>query len=398
MEMILNATLQNGIMLERKREVQDMDLNELKRRKDAIGYEYDEIAELAGVEEEVVRQLFEDDPEEIPKDVRLKIESVFNVSPKNGGGMEISYSLPTEFFSSAQPKPAEEKLVSEKRKPAAKKSGSMKLEEMKRRKYELGYTNEMIAEKSGIPLSTIQKIFAGFTLNPRYETRQAIEAVLNESPDKVMETAVTYNAGLGAEKKQGEYTLEDYYDMPDERRVELIDGVIYDMATPSPIHQKLAMELSRPIEEYIRKKKGNCIVFGVPVDTRILKDNKTMVQPDVMVVCDRNKLTHHGVEGAPDLIVEILSPSTKRKDMTVKLSKYIEAGVREYWLVDPEKKKVLVYLSEEETLMEDLDVKLYGFEDQIPVMIFDGECVIDMKEIYENNRFLFDLMEEGEKK
>jgi len=375
-----------------------MDLNELKRRKDAIGYEYDEIAELAGVEEEVVRQLFEDDPEEISKDVRLKIESVFNVSPKNGGGMGISYSLPTEFFSSAQPKPAEEKPVSEKRKPAAKKSGSMKLEEMKRRKYELGYTNEMIAEKSGIPLSTIQKIFAGFTLNPRYETRQAIEAVLNEYPDKVMETAVTYNAGFGAEKKQGEYTLEDYYDMPEERRVELIDGVIYDMATPSPIHQKLAMELSRPIEEYIRKKKGNCIVFGAPVDTRILKDNKTMVQPDVMVVCDRNKLTHHGVEGAPDLIVEILSPSTKRKDMTVKLSKYIEAGVREYWLVDPEKKKVLVYLSEEETLMEDLDVKLYGFEDQIPVMIFDGECVIDMKEMYENNRFLFDLMEEGEKK
>ena len=84
--------------------------------------------------------------------------------------------------------------------------------------------------------------------------------------------------------------------------------------------------------------------------------------------------------------------------MTVKLSKYIEAGAREYWLVDPEKKKVLVYLSEEETLMEDLDVKLYGFEDQIPVMIFDGECVIDMKEIYENIRFLFDLMEEGEKK
>ena len=177
-----------------------MELNELKRRKDAIGYEYDEIAELAGVEEAVVRRLFEDDPEEIPKDVRLRIESVFNVSPKNGGGMGISYSLPTEFFSTAQPKPEEEKPVSEKRKPAIKKSGSMKLEEMKRRKYELGYTNEMIAEKSGVPLSTVQKIFAGFTLNPRYETRQAIETVLNEYPDKVMETAVTYNAGLGAEK------------------------------------------------------------------------------------------------------------------------------------------------------------------------------------------------------
>ncbi|MBQ4577016.1 MAG: Uma2 family endonuclease, partial [Firmicutes bacterium] len=322
-----------------------MELNELKRRKDAIGYEYDEIADLAGVEEEVVRRLFEDDPEEIPKDVRLRIESVFNVSPKNGGGMGISYSLPTEFFPSAQPNSTEEKPVSEKRIPVTKKHGSMKLEEMKRRKYELGYTNEMIAEKSGVPLSTVQKIFAGFTLNPRYETRQAIEAVLNESPDKVMETTVTYNAGLGAEKKQGEYTLEDYYDMPEERRVELIDGVIYDMTAPHQVHQRIAMTIWGALETHIQKKAGKCMAFTSPSDVHLMKDDKTMVQPDVFVVCDRNKLTGYTVEGAPDLIVEILSPSTKRKDMTIKLNKYLEAGVREYWLVDPEKKKVIVYLS-----------------------------------------------------
>lgn len=84
--------------------------------------------------------------------------------------------------------------------------------------------------------------------------------------------------------------------------------------------------------------------------------------------------------------------------MTVKLSKYIEAGVREYWLVDPQKKKVIVYLSGEGELVEDLDVKLYGFEDQIPVMIFENQCVVDMKKIYEDNRFLFDLMERDAKK
>ncbi|MBQ8588988.1 MAG: Uma2 family endonuclease [Firmicutes bacterium] len=274
----------------------------------------------------------------------------------------------------------------------------MKLEELKCRKYELGYTNEMIAEKSGVPLSTVQKIFAGFTLNPRYETRQAIEAVLNEYPDKLMETAATYNAELGPIKKQGEYTLEDYYDMPEERRVELIDGVIYDMTAPHQVHQRITTAIWGTLEAYIRKRNGKCVAFTSPADVRLMKDDKTMVQPDVFVVCDRNKLTGYTVEGAPDLIIEILSPSTIRKDMLVKLSKYVEAGVREYWMVDPKKKKVIVYLSEDGDLVEDLDVKIYGFDDQVPVMIFDGECFVDMKTIYEENRFFFDLMEKDEKK
>ncbi|MBQ2271094.1 MAG: Uma2 family endonuclease, partial [Firmicutes bacterium] len=136
-----------------------------------------------------------------------------------------------------------------------------------------------------------------------------------------------------------------------------------------------------------------------PVDVHIIEeDDKTIVQPDVLVVCDRNKVTNHGIEGAPDLIVEVMSLSTKKKDMTVKLDKYIEAGVREYWLVDPQKKKVITYLSGEGELVDDLDVKLYGFEDQIPVMIFENQCIVDMKRIYEDNGFLFDLMERDAKK
>lgn len=268
----------------------------------------------------------------------------------------------------------------------------MRLEEMRERKYALGYTNEIIAEKSGVPLSTVQKIFAGFTTRPRYETRQAIEQVLSLGPDCVMESVVPYSTTTGPIKKQGEYTIEDYYDMPEDRRVELIDGVIYDMTAPAPVHQGVILDMIRPLQDHIRKKKGPCIVFGAPVDVRILKDNKTMVQPDVMVVCDRNKITNHGVEGAPDFIVEILSKSTKKKDMTVKLNKYMEAGVREYWMVDPTEKKVVIYLSEEEN---ELEMKIYGFDDQIPVGIFNGECVIDMKQIYEDNEFLFQIMEKA---
>ena len=380
-----------------------MELNEMIRRKDAIGYEYDEIAELVGVDEAVVKQLFEGDAEAVPKELRLKIESVFNVSPKNGGGFGASFSYPAypsapvKNSGSEAVKSVQEETTSKKN--ASKQKPSMKFEELKRRKYELGYTNEMIAEKSGVPLSTIQKIFAGFTLNPRYETRLAIEAVLNENPDKVRETAAPYNTGSGSGKKRGEYTLEDYYDMPEDRRVELIDGVIYDMTAPAPVHQGIAMDIAKLLQDHVRKNKGECIVFGAPVDVHIIEeDDKTIVQPDVLVVCDRNKVTNHGIEGAPDLVVEVMSLSTKKKDMTIKLDKYIEAGVREYWLVDPQKKKVITYLSEEGELVDDLDVKLYGFEDQIPVMIFENQCTVDMKIIYEDNRFLFDLMERDAKK
>ena len=304
-----------------------MELNELKLRKDAIGYEYDEIAELADVDESVVREMFEGNLAMVPRELRLKVESVLNVWPKNDGGMGMAYSYPV--YPSSPVKSSESKVVKPaKEKETAKKSTSkqkpsMKLEELKCRKYELGYTNEMIAEKSGVPLSTVQKIFAGFTLNPRYETRQAIEAVLNEYPDKLMETAATYNAELGPIKKQGEYTLEDYYDMPEERRVELIDGVIYDMTAPHQVHQRITTAIWGTLEAYIRKRNGKCVAFTSPADVRLMKDDKTMVQPDVFVVCDRNKLTGYTVEGAPDLIIEILSPSTIRKDMLVKLSKYV---------------------------------------------------------------------------
>ena len=117
----------------------------------------------------------------------------------------------------------------------------MTVAEMRERKAQLGYTNEMIAELSGVPLSTVQKIFAGVTEKPRYETLRAIERVLSETPggaSRVCEEALSYMT-----KKQGEYTVEDYFKIPDERRVELIDGVIYDMTAPFSVHQMIQGEI-----------------------------------------------------------------------------------------------------------------------------------------------------------
>ena len=191
-------------------------------------------------------------------------------------------------------------------------------------------------------------------------------------------------------KKQGEYTLEDYYALPDERRVELIDGVIYDMSAPTTIHQMIGSEIREQLSSFIKSKKGTCIPFAAPVDVQLDCDDRTMVQPDVLVVCDRDKIIKRCIYGAPDFVVEVLSPSTKRKDGIIKLSKYISAGVREYWIVDPDKKQVVVY----DFQKEDYPV-IYGFGGEIPVGIFDGECRVDFAEIYEYIRFLYEK-EEGD--
>ena len=254
----------------------------------------------------------------------------------------------------------------------------MTVEEMKQRKKELGYSNEKLSELSGVPLGTVQKVLAGVTRSPRYETLIALERVLKKQTDRIDEALPETS-----EKRQGDYTVEDYYLIPKERRVELIDGVIYDMASPTAIHQILSTELCNIVRSYISQQKGRCIVMAAPMDVQLDCDDKTMVQPDVMVICDRDKITRKCIYGAPDLAVEILSDSTKKKDMYVKLGKYMEAGVREYWLVDPKGKKVIVYDFEAE-----VTPSIYGFSSKVPVGIFKGECEVDFAKIYEYISFL----------
>ena len=266
----------------------------------------------------------------------------------------------------------------------------MTVSEMKERKAQLGYTNEMISELSGVPLSTVQKIFAGVTEKPRYETIKAIENVLDRTPGgagRVCEEAFSFMT-----KKQGEYTVEDYFKIPDERRVELIDGVIYDMTAPFSVHQMIQGEIFYTISTFIKKKGGKCIAgippFDVLLDAGRPDENRTMVQPDIIVVCDRSKVTRARIEGAPDFVVEILSPATRKKDAFIKLHKYEDAGVREYWMVDPDKKKIIKYVFDCEE--DDIYPTIYGFGDKVPVAIFDNKCEVDFAEIYEGIKFLYE--------
>lgn len=181
----------------------------------------------------------------------------------------------------------------------------MNLEQMKERKRELGYTYEQIAELSGVPLGTVQKVFCGATASPRYDTLCALEQVFQKKEECfVKEAATAYGV-----KKQGEYTVEDYRALPDDQRVELIDGVLYDMAAPTGIHQVVGGEIHAMLREYIRSKKGRCLPMYSPIDVQLDCDNKTIVQPDVLVLCDTSRLSGNTIWGAPDFVVEVLSKS-----------------------------------------------------------------------------------------
>ena len=167
--------------------------------------------------------------------------------------------------------------------------------------------------------------------------------------------------------KENIYTTDDIYSLPEGQRAELIDGAIYDMAPPNRLHQELVSQFTKIIGQYIDNHHGSCKVYPAPFAVFLNADNKTYVEPDISVICDKSKLNDRGCSGAPDWIIEIVSPGTKRIDYGVKLFKYRTAGVREYWIVNPLTKTVNVYFFEKEELIDQ-----YSFEDDIPVCIYDN--------------------------
>jgi len=309
----------------------------------------------------------------------------------------------------------------------------MTLDEMIFYKKISGLSYMDIAERSGVPLSTVQKVFCKATAIPRNKTLLALGKAFEEFQDERLYLCdPAYEAKLketAYEKKESEYnqsvkyttddinesscnvvndgiyegisssgsnaidlssydnkTIDDYLALPNDVRVELIDGVFYDMAAPSYLHQKISFELAYLLEEYIRSNKGKCSVSVAPTDVQLDCDDKTMVQPDVLVTCDMDKITYARVVGAPDLIIEVLSDSNWYHDVFRKKNKYESSGVREYWIVMPKQRKVIVYFFEKSSNHAE-----YSFNDSIPVNIWDGKCVINFKEISERLDYLMTM-------
>lgn len=182
-----------------------------------------------------------------------------------------------------------------------------------------------------------------------------------------------YHAEANEYKKK---TLEDYYSLPDDVRAELIDGRLYNMSAPSANHQLILSALTIQIGLFLQRSKRKCKGFPAPFDVRLNRDDTTIVQPDYMIICDKSKY-EGGIrcEGAPDLAVEIVSPSTQKRDYGVKLRKYKDAGVREYWIVDPLKMRIIVH-----TFEQDAIPVVYSFDDTVESRIYPG-LKIDFSEI-----------------
>lgn len=162
------------------------------------------------------------------------------------------------------------------------------------------------------------------------------------------------------------YTVEDIYALPDGTRAELIDGQIYYMAPPSRKHQEITGQLYRKVADYIDTCHGSCRPYIAPFAVFLNANDRNYVEPDISVICDSNKLNDKGCIGAPDWIIEVVSPSSRPMDYYTKLFKYCTAQVREYWIVDPAKNRVSVYNFEQDTMEE------YSFTDDVPSGIYPG--------------------------
>ncbi len=291
-------------------------------------------------------------------------------------------------------------------------------EQLRRKKREAGLTNAELAERTGIPISTIAKVLSGVTKNPRKDTLKAIGEVLGIEMDPDDFETDTYGTntpygyhqnwsqvnvlrdkgyvyGSSARKLHKHtsqnnqviekyHTLSDYLALPDDRRVELIDGKFYDLAAPTGLHQIIALECWKQIDRCIDEHGMPCRVMAAPFDVLLDSDQYTVVQPDVMIFCKHPEYVLEArAPKAPDFVIEVLSPSTRMKDIFLKTFKYQNAGVQEYWLVDPDKKTVTTHVfgQNENDRESDTLTSVYTFAHQVPVHLSEGKCTIDFSAI-----------------
>ena len=184
--------------------------------------------------------------------------------------------------------------------------------------------------------------------------------------------------------KNARHSFADFLVWPEAEKAEIIDGEAVMMAPPSRIHQKISGELFRQLANYLDGKV--CEIYAAPFAVRLFeKDGDrpeevgTVVEPDISIICSRDNLDKHGCKGAPDMVIEILSPSTLRHDRLVKLGLYQRAGVREYWIVDPENRSVQVLLQDGNGIFRPYED--YGYKDKAKVNILDG-CFVELDKVF----------------
>ena len=256
-------------------------------------------------------------------------------------------------------------------------------------------TQKELGVRSGVTQADISRFERGEG-NPSLDTMAKLASALEYSMENIFTAQKIYpeiypsdifQPYLKKLKRQGEYTVEDIMDIPEDIRVELIDGVIYDLAVPSRPHQFVVSDIEYAFMDYIKKNKGKCRVwqnYGVTSK----KDDRNYLVPDMTVTCERDGKGWEEQE-VPDFVLEVVSPGNGKRDYTIKLTKYKELGVREYWIVDIKKRMVMVYFFEKED-----SPSIYPIDSKIGVGIYNNELIIDMEEIMkESSEYFADKVE-----
>lgn len=295
----------------------------------------------------------------------------------------------------------------------------MDLKSLKDRKKTLKLTTKEVAILADLPVSTVSKIMTGETKNPSFLTIEKIDKALlheemlrrvqaykdalnkyylnnyNENVLDYNEFEKMYRAKNNLDNEPIPYakpisTNEDgnlarehnlrldihtLYELGEDKNMELIDGHLVIGHAPNTNHQMIVQKIGKIIDRYIDEHGGKCKLFNVGINVFIDEDDYSLLIPDIAVLCDVDKLKDDGIHGSPDLVIEVTSKSTRSLDYNDKMHKYMHAGVREYWIVDPDTERVTVYIDGEPML-----AYVYNFHDNIPVNIYAGEleiCISD---------------------
>lgn len=300
----------------------------------------------------------------------------------------------------------------------------MDVKELKERKKALKLTTIELAKKAGLPYGTVSKIMTGETQNPTMATLELLDNAL--SHEEMVARVSAYKEELLAyiqkhldekidqikfEKEyRAEHNLDDApipYAKPrkdggsisssngnlalfgdkrvteeilaqfgEDRNVELIDGHIIVNEAPGMDHQMVVQNLGYVIHDFIRANKGKCVLYSVGVNVRLDEDDYTVVIPDIVVLCDKSRMNRKCIIGAPDWVIEVTSPSTRDNDYDLKMHKYMHAGVREYWVIDLEREKIVTFIEG-----QPMETHIYGFEDEVPVYIYEAKLKIKLTDI-----------------
>lgn len=247
-------------------------------------------------------------------------------------------------------------------------------EEMKRCKESYGYTYEQLEEITGVSKAAIRKALNGRTKQPRRATIAALRQVLTRFfPDQ-------------EDLQHGLFGMEDYMALPDRRRVEMIDGVFYEMEEPIRVHQVMREGIVAALTDQLREQDMSWVIPAADAEVQPDEDGLTVVRPDMFMVCDGSGLADGRYAGPPDFVIEIMSSLTRHKDMQVKRRKYAAAGVREYWLADVTARSVMVL-----TFGENEAAHLFGMDETVPVGISEGRLKVDFGDILRQMQVFFKI-------